>query len=139
MANNIKATAIKNARTREKDDYYATPDWCTHVLLDRLALPAGKEVFDPCAGIGSIIGVLNARGYRGAGCEIDAERAQIGALKCADFYKIDTRFLQRLNVWIVTNPPYSKAFEFVQKCVALETAGVAMLLPINWLATRVRQ
>jgi len=43
---------------RSATDFYPTPPWCVHRLLDRLALPGGRW-FEPRAGQGAIISAVN--------------------------------------------------------------------------------
>lgn len=123
-------------------DFYATPSWCVHRFLERVNLPSGLW-FDPCAGDGAIIraaqdrrtGVNWCASERRAECE-PALRTLVGdRLRIADYFRLSLRTV-RPQV-ILTNPPYSFAFEFVQKALR-EAPHVAMLLRLNFLGTEKR-
>lgn len=151
----IRATAINNVNTREKDDFYATPAWCTRALLKRIdALPIQADkllVLDPCCGDGAVLMVVRDHWPHAAldGIEINVERAHVnrnGAyiVSQGDFLGDEGASLRQFNTenpadahtWIITNPPYSKALEFAEACLATPVRqGVALLLPINWLGS----
>lgn len=64
---------------RRPDDFYATPAWCTELILPHLA--DASVVFDPCCGEGAILDVARARGSRTAGLELDVGRAQLAGAR----------------------------------------------------------
>jgi hypothetical protein len=132
----VKAAAINNPSVRAESDFYETPAWCTRLLLDQL--PAPDVILDPCAGNGAVLRVAESRGFPTCGVEINEARAEVSQATHVDFLLDDYEWRQFGPFWVVTNPPYSLAFEFVQKCLSIGAIGVAMLLPINWLASRKR-
>lgn len=144
----IRATAINNINTREKDDFYATPAWCTRALLKRLDVEHPRndraKVLDPCCGDGAVLKVIREQWRQATldGIEINAERAR----STGSYYALEGDFLGKEGAairadveaydWIITNPPYSKALEFAEACLATPVRqGVALLLPINWLGS----
>lgn len=102
-------------------DYYATPLSAFKPLLSHLD-PEGK-FWEPACGDGRLIqAMLNA------GLEANGDDLQHGY----DFLK-DT---ERYDV-IVTNPPFSLAFEFVQHAID-HSWETFMLLRLNFLASQKR-
>ncbi len=109
---------------REANDFYKTPPHCTRALLGVEAFPGA--IWEPACGDGAISEVLKQaghdvvssdlidRGYGHAGHDFLAER------------ELAARF-------IVTNPPYKFADEFVLHALALGAEKVAMLLRLAWL------
>ena len=130
---------------RHPDDDYATPAWCTRVILRRLAdtgvLPpfprrARLDVLEPFAGAGAVVDVLGrelpASDVRSI--ELDPARAK----QCArlarrrgnmsthrgDTFLLAEGWARGEAAWagdwwpqlIVTNPPYSRAQEAVDVC-----------------------
>jgi hypothetical protein len=79
---------------REKDDFYATPDWAIDALLDREKFDG--EIWEPACGDGAILKLL-------------PEHA-IGK-------DIQHNFLNETDKYdnIITNPPFSIAYEFIKK------------------------
>lgn len=133
---------------RQKDDHYTTPAWCVQALLGATDL-RGDCALDPAAGNGGIGTVYLDRFPRCAlaEIEIDAERAQrVNApygtqRRCVQgtFLDIKPDTLPRFDV-IITNPPYSQAFEFLvhaRECAGDKTK-IAFLLRLGFLASQRR-
>jgi hypothetical protein len=125
---------------RSEADFYETPSWCVHRLLERLDLPGGMW-FEPGAGTGNIIRAVNS--YR--------KDVQWTALEQPEFSHFPSglvsRFIQedylqfsdpeRFDV-IIGNPPYRLAQEFIDKSLPKAT-WVVMLLRLNFFGTATRQ
>ena len=136
-------------------DYWPTPAWCTELLLPHL--PIGAVFLEPCAGNGAIARVLT----RAAGCEQvwcsdpheQPDRCEAGAHGVSLWWlrrPVDATYpddLERLfeaalpttmhRGCIVSNPPYSLAFDVVRACVA---SGLPtwMLLRLAFLESQER-
>lgn len=118
--NQGKNFSLNTNKTRnKKSDFYQTPYSMTRHLLDRESFEG--TIFEPCCGKGAIVKVLKEH-YRDI-FSTDISRGD-------DFLKLqDVRFCNN----IVTNPPYSKAKEFILKAKQIATKKIAMLLPLNYL------
>lgn len=122
---------------RNESDYYPTPAWCVHRLLEKVNLPAGKWL-EPCAGHGDIIAAVN--------------ETRSDVIWTANELRTDTEALLtpmaktvRIGDYIswenpghydveITNPPFSIAMDVIRK--SLEVADwVVMLLRLNYLGT----
>jgi hypothetical protein len=128
---------------RKKSDAYLTPPWCVHRLLeaDGLDLPGGSWL-EPAAGPGRIISAVNSMrdDVRWDAIEIrdkcgpDLVKA-VGSSKrvvIGDF--LSTSPPRKPYDVIFTNPPFSLAMKFVEKCLA--TADhVVMLLRLGFLGS----
>lgn len=101
---------------RKKSDFYETPYSLTRQFLEREHI-AGP-VLEPCSGDGAIVKVLREHGLDVI--ERDITRGD-------DFLADTGRYVS-----IVTNPPFSLAFEFIVKCKEV-TDYFALLLPISYL------
>lgn len=116
---------------REQHDFYATEPKAVELLLDEEKFQS--NILEPCCGMNHITDVLQNRGYqvhtsdlidRGVGAEIK------------DFFDYES--------WsgdIITNPPYSKALEFVQHSLDITQQGskIAMFLKIQFLEGKKRK
>jgi hypothetical protein len=143
---------------RNEADFYETPAWCVEWLLKAWQpLPALKEpwrpprIIEPCAGRGAIIGACNAAGLRAewTANEDDYDRAQ-GILQ-SGLTAADRCFTSDFLTWprhgsglpsdrfdyIITNPPFSLAQEFVEKAMGVADVTV-MLLRLNFLGSQKR-
>jgi len=119
---------------RQPDDFYCTPDWCIDLLFNKVPLPPSK-ILEPCAGSGAIKSKLLHHGHTVDSFEIDSDRALQSQSTCADFLKQESK---KEYDYIVTNPPYKFAFEFVKK--GLEFAPISIyLLRLSFLESGTRK
>lgn len=132
-------------RTVRRDrDYYATPAWCTELVLDRLDGP--DRILEPSCGDGAILRVLRERVPSHVelhGVEIDRSRFDMvvgtAVVMLADFLTLDPSSAEPYDL-VITNPPFSLASDFVQRSLDwLTPNGVALfLLPLSFLASQRR-
>ncbi len=128
---------------RNDGDFYPTPYWVLQSLLDQWSPPLGP-VLEPAAGSGNLLRVLR-RQYPDVelhAVELMSEHADI--LKLSS----DHLWIHDFLTWappenveygaIITNPPFSLAQYFVEKALTVPHRAVAMLLPLNFLASRKR-
>lgn len=116
---------------REQHDFYATEPKAVELLLNKESFKF--SILEPCCGMNHITDVLQNRGYqvhtsdlidRGVGAEIK------------DFFDYES-----WSGGIITNPPYSKALEFVQHSLDITQQGskIAMFLKIQFLEGKKRK
>jgi 23S rRNA G2445 N2-methylase RlmL len=76
------------------------------------------NILEPACGDGAIVKVLKDNGYT----EITA-------------YDKETNFLKETKKYdtVITNPPFSLAYEFIQKAKEVSENKIYMLLPLNYL------
>lgn len=135
---------------RRENDHYVTPDWAIRRFLERYkpAIGEGVRILDPCAAKGELITAAKPFFPQAlfAACEInpafEAELAEVtsGAALIGNFLE-NVEVLRQLDIdFVLTNPPYNQAEEFIR--ASLELGGsieVAMLLRVNFLAGRGRR
>jgi len=104
---------------RKKSDFYETPYTLTRKFLDVEYFDKSLSVCEPACGGGAITKVLKEYW----------EDDKITA------YDKETNFLWDYNEYnsIITNPPFSLAFEFIQKAKQLAKTKFALLLPLSYL------
>jgi hypothetical protein len=103
---------------RKVSDNYSTPYSITRQLLDRVHIH--EPILEPACGEGAIVDVLRDHGYT----SIEASDISTGA----DFLRTTYTSCKT----IITNPPYSLAFEFIQKAKEL-VPEFYFLLPLSYL------
>lgn len=105
---------------RKKFDLYETPYSMTGHLLCRERFDVHRSMCEPACGHGAIVKVLRQRKWRGV-VAYDIQRG--------------TDFLQETRKfdYIVTNPPYALALEFMLKAKQVATKKFAFLMPLNYL------
>lgn len=111
-----KNFSCNNTGKRKKSDFYETPYSLTRQFLERENLTG--NVLEPSCGDGAIVKILKEFGFN-----VIAKDLSLGQ-----------DFLQETQKYeaIITNPPFSLAYEFIQKCKEL-TNYFALLLPLSYL------
>lgn len=140
-------------RGRHPDDFYATPEWCVRDMLRSEAAPEEcSTIIEPSCGDGAMLSRL--KGWRDAyfptasilGVELDAERSEMSRQDGVHVIEYDFLELQpaglkgRGDVWVVGNPPFSLAQEFVEHSMRHIGDGsrVTFLLRLAFLAGKRR-
>lgn len=120
MSKKGKNFSANNASGKRKaSDFYETPYSITQHLLTRENFDFSGVVCEPAQGSGAIVKVLSKYW----------PKSSIVA------YDIETNFLTETKTYdyIITNPPFSLAHEFIQKAKCVATKKFAMLLPLSYL------
>lgn len=120
-----KARPVRRDSPKESLDFFPTPLWATRALLEHtpIDIRAGESVLEPACGQGHMSEALTEYGLLVESCDIENR----GYGRAVDFlsesFKPDTP-----PDWIVTNPPFNRAEDFIFKGLSLAESGVAMLL-----------
>lgn len=102
-------------KKRKKSDFYETPYSLTRLLLNKIKLDG--KILEPSCGNGAIVKVLKEFGYENV-----------------TYYDIEKDFLKENEKYdvIITNPPFSLAKEFIEKCKVVSDSFY-LLLPLSYL------
>lgn len=109
---------------RKERDLYETPAWVTEALLPHIPPPT-VCIWEPACGSGKMVRVL-----RDAGHSVKATDISDGL----DFLLQNEPHID----WIITNPPYEQAREFIEHALTLADK-VAMLLRTDFDHAKTRQ
>lgn len=138
---------------RSPADFYSTPPWVTHRLLDEgvlgpgLVLPGGRWL-EPCAGDGELIRAVNEKreGLIWSANELREETLSVlkplapERWRIGDFLTWEPQrpeLFEKFDVSI-TNPPFSIAMSIIQKSITISKLTV-MLLRLNFWGSGDRQ
>lgn len=131
---------------RHPDDFYATPRWCVESMLRSDAAPVGVGVIiEPSCGDGAMLDVLRERLPFHAIVGFDINRARVTearrrghSVEVADW--LEASDIGDEPAWVVGNPPYSLAQEFVEHSLALAPPGsrVTFLFRLAFLSSQAR-
>jgi hypothetical protein len=113
-------------------DAYFTPSEAIHALMGFESLP--RRIFDVCCGNGAILNPLEAAGHYISGTDIK-DYGWPGTV-IADFLA-GPRDLR--GIAVVSNPPYRRAQEFIQKVIDGQSPYHAWLLRLNFLESMRRK
>lgn len=133
---------------RRENDHYVTPDWAIRRFLEFYtpSSPPPGRILDPCAAQGELLAVTKEffPSALYAACDINGafapalSEATAGAFVTGDFLQSIDVLRRGQFDFIITNPPYNQAEEFIK--ASLQVAPVvAMLLRINFLASQRRR
>ncbi len=125
MQNTSHAVMAQRTEPKDSADDFPTPPWATrglieHILDDKRAL-ASQVCLEPACGAGHMAKVLKE--YFG---EVRASDAfSYGYAPTRDFltYPYETNAVD----WVITNPPFRLAEEFVMRALDVARVGVAIL------------
>jgi len=106
------------AENRNKNDFYQTPYSMTRLLLDNEYFDYNKCILEPCCGHNAIVDILKEKWNQNLITYYDIEK---------DFFTETKQY-----EYIILNPPYKLAFDFILKCKSV-CKKFAMLLPLNYL------
>lgn len=149
-------TGAKRADRRELD-FYPTPAWMVDHLLDRLRLnpctcglgyDMAKEtligharhckgggaprIFEPCVGEAHIVNTIRRRYPEATFLTNDLDERHEATTHADATVNTDGLWDWHPD-WVITNPPFSAAFDIVRQAVEVAQIGVAMLLRVTWL------
>jgi len=107
---------------RKESDYYPTPFELTRRFLKVWNIHQNKKILEPACGEAlAIVKVLQEQGFSN--------------ITFHDLHVDNVNFLneQEQYDYVITNPPFSLAYEFIQKCKEIVTNEFALLLPLSYL------
>ena len=119
MTKKGKNFSSNNTGKRKKSDFYETPYSMTRHLLSKETFDYDKCVCEPACGDGAIVKVLGKFWDK---TKIVAFDKDVDFLKHIENYE-----------YIITNPPFSLAYEFIMQAKKLTTNKFAFLLPLSYL------
>lgn len=120
MSKKGKNFSTNNASGKRKaSDFYETPYSITKHLLDREEFDYSLRVCEPACGGGAITNILKSKWLPDLITSYDIEKDFLTETKTYEY--------------IITNPPFSLAHEFIQKAKSIATKKFAMLLPLSYL------
>jgi hypothetical protein len=113
-----------NKGQRKKSDFYQTPYSMTEQLLENEEFDKDKFILEPACGKMAIVKILEKYFNQNK-----IEFTDINDLyDSKDFFEEQTKY-----DYIITNPPFSLALEFIQKSKEIAREKFAMLLPLSYL------
>lgn len=120
---------IKRFADLDGPDYFPTPAWATHALMDNERFKG--EIWEPACGNGAMSEVLASKGNPVTSSDLyDRGYGEAG---------VDFLTAKRRAANIVTNPPYNSAEGFVEAGLAKADRKFALLLRLAFLEGANRQ
>ncbi|WP_262298181.1 SAM-dependent DNA methyltransferase [Microvirga sesbaniae] len=131
--------ALPDAEQWRKLDLFPTPPWGTRALfkyvMPALQLPPRiRTVWEPAAGFGHMSTPLAEFSQMTLATDIFPYGPHLDAQ--IDFTKADPN--TALVDWVITNPPFDHAYEFLEQALRTARKGVAFLVRLAWLESQGR-
>lgn len=109
---------------RNTNDFYQTPKTMTQHLLNSLKINKKDSIFEPSCGGGAIVNVLKENNYKNISySDKYSVESPIDYIKC-DIKQYD---------YVITNPPFKHALEFIEKSYLTARNKFFLLLPHDYL------
>lgn len=125
---NLSTLTGSSELNRESNDFYPTPPYATHALLDKESFMG--DIWEPACGNGAMSEILQLLGFPVKSSDLyDRGFGETGK----DFLLYSHRCTH-----IITNPPFNQAQKFVEHALHCASGKVAMLLKLNFLEGQAR-
>ena len=125
----------KGTFTRADKDFYATPTESVKALFDNYEI-SGDSFYEPCVGQGHIAEVIKEYFPQAKLYVSDIVDRGYPNTIIRDFLKDSGNVTVE---WVITNPPYKYAKEFIENSLKIVNKGVAMFLKIQFLEGQSRK
>lgn len=129
MADSLKIIGAHG--NRSKNDFYPTPPECTVALLnfleERFLLKKRDLIWEPACGSHAMVDVMNKRGYTVLGTDI---------IYGQDYLTTDPKDDYD---WIITNPPFCSAQEFITRSTQRNKPFALLLKSQYWHSAKRRK
>ena len=116
---------------RLQDDFYPTPEYVTEALLTNYRFDG--EIWECACGDGQMSEVLKRHGYKVISTDL-VDRGYYDRVPAAVDFLLENMRCDN----IITNPPFSLAYEFIEQALRLGDKCVALLLPVRYLTGKKR-
>lgn len=124
------AVASKRVEAKDSLDDFPTPPWATRALIEHVIgvdRVKNQSAWEPAANRGYMARPLNE--YFASVAESDIH--DYGYCSVTDF--LNAYGMRGYFNWIITNPPFNKAQQFIERAQQTATDGVAMLVRTSFL------
>lgn len=126
------AVAAKRKKSKDGLDDFPTPPWATRALFEHVIGPhnvEGQICWEPASNRGFMTRPLNE--YFKYVMESDIH--DYGDGNVTDFLNCEIDRTNSTIHWVITNPPFNKAQQFIEKAQKVAIDGVAMLVRTSFL------
>lgn len=125
MQNTSHAVMSQRVEATDSPDDFPTPPWATRALLEHVIGPADVKLLtclEPACGAGHMAKVLKEH-FADVRCS-DAHDYGYATVRDYLSFPYETKAID----WVITNPPFRLAEEFVIRSLDVARVGVAMLV-----------
>lgn len=130
----MKGETLSNklAKDTSTTSFYPTPPEVTEAILRFLNLPKQIMIWEPACGDGKMVDVFQQHGHEVMATDLYDYGNNISGI---DFLQQN----QHLTHWIITNPPFHIADDFIKHCMRWEKPFALLLKSQFWHAKKRRE
>jgi hypothetical protein len=121
-----KNYSCNNTGKRHKSDFYQTPYSITEQLLEHEKFDYNRSILEPACGDGAIVKIIKKYWDEEYSCWYDKNTHR-------SFFGDDFLTSNSKSDYIITTPPFSISFDFINKCKKVAKIKFALLLPLSYL------
>lgn len=138
MAFSVSQSLKDQGWIRPDDDFYETPDIATYAMLNNIKVPDDVTLWEPSCGHGAISRILEKIYGKDRVLSTDLATGRYG-IGGVDFFKAED-YVPKEKFWIVTNPPYGIANEYIRKAFKYGAERIICLMQFRYLeSAKVRE
>lgn len=132
--NTSSAVMAQRIEPTDSLDFFPTPPWATRALMEKVIRKEWRQeetCWEPAAGLGHMSDTLAEYFQKVMPSDIHNYGRDFAV---RDFLDDGSLFQQPkiYHDWIITNPPFNLASEFVKQALELAYVGVAVLVRTSW-------
>ena len=127
------STAVMQRRVEPHDslDDFPTPPWATRALLENVIRLRGFTAWEPCCNRGHMVKPLKE--YASQVWASDIHDYGFDGMDAQEDFLLNPKGPPFQPNWVITNPPFRLAEEFVHQGLKRATSGVAIIVRTSFL------
>lgn len=131
------AVAARRLSSKDTNDDFPSPPWATRALIEHVIgkdWARGRTCWEPAAN----------RGYMSRALQeyfeyvLESDIIDYGNGNVLDFLSNSGGPVDPTINWVITNPPFNRAQQFIEKAQCIATEGIAMLVRTSFLESVMR-
>ena len=124
-AASIVGGLVNSDRTRQTNDWYATPPLVTKSFMDYIQIDKSQKIWEPCSGDGAMLDIIKNYSNNVFASDLNPQREDIIQ---HDFLLGIVPDEITLDYMIITNPPFNIADKIIKQSFGLGFKKLALLL-----------
>lgn len=142
---NARAVVAQRIQPIDSLDFFPTPPWATRALMRDVLIANGlfrerlqeTSCWEPAAGMGHMVGPLKEFFPLGKvyASDVHDYGQGFGVGSFIGYGSFDRATCPFVPDWIITNPPFVPAQDFLERALDESLIGVALFLPTRWVET----
>lgn len=135
--NTSSAVMAQRAEPHDSLDFFPTPLWATRALCEHCIDLPGNDVWEPACGDGAMVRALAEYTNAVFASDVHDYGTSYAARHDFLFPFVPGGFPEHPD-WIIVNPPFALAQQFIERALSIVREGVAVLVRTSFIESAVR-